>query len=409
MSIAGIFKAAGVAMLGAGGKMVAEKFIEAAAESVVDTSLRKAIQVITQQWARGAGGNYVTASKSVRVEPFALVDSRVSRLPYAKDVMNAAQRLFAAHYMLSVAADNTIAGVKVSKRLDKFAPDRDLSQATMSFLSNESYQFGLPFPGKPLGLERYNVYSPESRPVIELSNEALDDQSTQNGSTAFASSTAKIINDVGNLTVGQIVDVTISDGDSKGVIPVMIRLKTIGMDPSVLVEILSLGGEDKSLGGRYRRVKVGELSAFADLIAVRDQVRRYRSAAMKDTSGYFRKVHARANRSSLATLLTGTPSIGQASSICVISTDTKRELEDNISGRLDDFQTRQNIFEDSLLMLLLVVDDDHETVTIYTQDIEDYGVYPLKDIKGAGSTPQSNGDLSDIMRSYLEGKVPGRL
>jgi hypothetical protein len=49
-----------------------------------------------------------------------------------------------------------------------------------------------------------------------------------------------------------------------------------------------------------------------------------------------------------------------------------------------------------------------ETLTIYTRDIEDYGVYTMSDIKSAGPS-SGNTDLSEIMRSYLEGKVPGRL
>jgi hypothetical protein len=66
------------------------------------------------------------------------------------------------------------------------------------------------------------------------------------------------------------------------------------------------------------------------------------------------------------------------------------------------------MFEGGLMMLLFVIDPDMETLTIYTRDIEDYGVYTMSDIKSAGPS-SGNTDLSEIMRSYLEGKVPGRL
>ncbi|MOA69609.1 hypothetical protein D3C78_1978950 [compost metagenome] len=57
------------------------------------------------------------------------------------------------------------------------------------------------------------------------------------------------------------------------------------------------------------------------------------------------------------------------------------------------------------MMLLFVIDTDHDTVTLYTRDIEQSGVYAMKDLKGGG---KSN-DLTDIMKMFMEGRVPGRL
>jgi len=399
MSIVNLLAKAGLGAATAFGGMVAKNMVKQAAEGVAGTALDKAVSAVVQQLSSGAGSNYIRASSSVRIEPFTLIDDRAARLPYIRDVLNTAQRLFTAYYLLSVAADNTIGSVRVSKHLDKFAPDRDLQAATLSFLSNESYQFGLPFVGEAAGLDRYSAYCTEdSRPGPD---------NTGNSSVSVGTNTAKAVQDIQNLAVGQIVDLTISKDGKEGKVPVMIRLRTIGMAPSVMKEVLALGGEDQSRSAQLRQWRMGEKSLVGDLFLGQDRIRRYRAAAMADKSGYFRKVHQRANRNWVTQLLSGTPSIGTASSIAITTTDTIREVELQISGKFSNFETRQGVFEDSLMMIVMVIDEDHETVTVYTRDIEDAGTYTLKELKG--SSNNSNSDLADIMRSYMEGRVPGRL
>jgi hypothetical protein len=397
MSIGAIFKAAGIIAGGA----ILTKVVDKVADGLANSSLNKVANALNTAWQAGAGQNYVSKTKSVRVEPYCLIDSRAVRLPFIKDVMNVAQRQFTSLYLLSVASDNTISGVKVSKYLDKFAPDRDLNAATANFLSTESYQLGLPFVGEAAGLKRWGTYSTED-------NSPLSSDSKSDSGNAFGGGTSKLVQDIGNLAIGQIVDVTMTDGQNKATIPVLIKLRPLGMEPVTLVEMLSLYGPDSRSDVRWRKYRLGEIELLRDLVAGQDRIDAYRRAAMADKSGYFRKAHQRADKSLLATLLTGTPSIGDVSSICIIGKETQRELEEKMGGRFTDFNLRQRMFEGGILLLLYVVDSDMETVTVYTRDIEDYGIYTLRDIKSAG--PQTgNGDLTDVMKSYLEGRIPGRL
>lgn len=388
--------------------------IQAVVKKGVDTGIDSAMKALTTTLERSPG-NYVRATQSVRVEPFTLIDTRAARYANIKDVLNTAQRLFTAYYLMAVAADTTIEGIKVSKYLDRFAPDRSAGAATLSMLSTESYQFGLPFVGEAAGLDRYSNYcteaalpqSVQSNPtafskVLDAAGARADDQRNTGLSTGAAAATVK---DIDNLAVGQIVDVNIVRGDKKATLPVQIRLRTIGADPHVIKEILALGGEDRSRSARLRKLRVGEITLWRDLVMNQDYIDRYRSAALADKSGYFRAAYKRSNKGLLATLMTGETSVGVASSICITTRDTIRDLETVIDGRIDDFSTRQQIFDDSLMMLLFVIDTDHDTVTLYTRDIEQSGVYAMKDLKGGG---KSN-DLTDIMKVFMEGRVPGRL
>ena len=405
--------------------------IQAVVKKGVDSSIDSALKALTTTLERSPG-NYIKATQSVRVEPFTLIDTRAARYANIKDVLNTAQKLFTAYYLMAVAADNTIEGIKVSKYLDRFAPDRAAGAATLSMLSNESYQFGLPFVGEAAGLERYSNYCTEaalpqgvtSNPtswekvvatgkdvgkamtdVTAMAQHAGDRADAQGARGFKTGAPAAVLKDIDNLAVGQIVDVTIEKNGKTATLPVQIRLRTIGADPHVMKEILALGGEDRSRSARMRKWRVGEISMWRDLVMNQDYIDRYRQAAMADKSGYFRSAYKRANKGLLATLMTGETSVGVASSIAITTRDTIRDLENTIDGRIDDFSVRQQIFDDSLMMLLFVIDTDHDTVTLYTRDIEQAGVYAMKDLKGGG---KSN-DLTDVMKMFMEGRVPGRL
>lgn len=420
MNISGILSAAGAAAKIGGvavGGHLAYRASEKLLEKTVDTGIDKAIDAILNAWSRGATQSLASYGSSLRVEPFTLLDSRVVRLPYMKDVLNVAQRHFSCLYMMAQASDNTVNGIKVSQRIDKFSPDRNLQAATADFLqgkggknwlSTESYQFGLPFPNEADGFARFGNYSSEAAaPNLKIADPKAREEEQKKQGVAFAATTAKAIQDVSDLSIGQIIDVTITDGSRSTTLPVQIRLRTIGMEPVSLAELLALGGEDNSVSARWMRFRVGDLTGWRNLVFQADRVDRYRRAALADKSGYLRKAVSRDNKALLATALTGEPSVGAASSICIISKDTAREAEELMNGRLNDFATRQSIFDQGLMLLLFVVDPDHETVTIYTRDIDHHATYSIRDVKSSSNEAKS--DLTDVMRSYLEGRIPGRL
>lgn len=422
MSISSILSAAGsVAKIGgiALGSHLAYRASDKLADKLVVSGVSKAIDAIVNAWDRGAGQSLASYGSSLRVEPYTLIDSRLLRLPYTKDVLNIAQRHFSCLYLMAQASDNTIDGIKVSSRIDKFSPDRNLQAATADFLrgrggknwlSTESYQFGLPFPNERDGLERFATYSSEAampgKPA-DAKDPKVREEEAKKQSVAFATNTAKAIQDVSDLSIGQVIDVNVTNGSQSMVLPIQIRLKTIGMEPVSLAELLALGGEDNSTSARWMRMRVGDLAGWRNLVFQTDRVDRYRRAAVADKSGYLRKAVSRDNKALMATALTGEPSVGAASSIAIISKETAREAEELMNGRLADFATRQSIFDQGLMLLLFVVDADHETVTIYTRDIDNSATYAIRDVKSSSS--ESKSDLTDIMRSYLEGRIPGRL
>lgn len=398
------------------GEAVRDEAVKSVAGRVVNGALDKTISAIFAAWRQGHGQTLVSASQSLRIEPYVLVDARASRLPFVKDAMQLAMKLYSSYYLLANAAENTIGGVRISKRLDKFATDRDLRSATGQFLgleakepdylSLESYQFGLPFVGEAAGLQRWGSYSTEANDPTKSKDNGKDDKGPKNGDgTSFKAN--NVINDVQNLAVGQMLDVTITDNGQTGTLPVMVRMRPIGMEPHAMAELIALGGESDTLSSRWLKFKVGDVPSFMDLITKQDQVRRYRQAMLSDKSGYFRKALTRDNKAFLATVMTGTPSIGNAVSIAITTRQTIIDAESKMDGLISDFTTRQAIFDRGMMMMMIILDEDTEMVSIYTRDIDDVAKYSLRDLKSSANS--GNNDLADIMKNYLEGRVPGRL
>lgn len=394
MSIAPILKNAALVGGGLMGKVILDKTLDKAVEGSA-SSLLNAVGMIKQQWANGAGKSLVSHSKALRVEPHCLIDERISRMPDAKKFVQAAQRIFTPYYLLSVAADNKIGSVKVAQRLDKFATDRDLHNASVHFLSQEGFEHGLPFVGEAVGLDRYKAYSSEA--------DIPTDRAKVTGSSV--GDVNKAATEINNLSVGQVVNVELIDGQNRMTLPVQVRMKPMGATSNNIAEILALGGEDNSNATRKMRVRVGDLELIRDGILNQDRIDRYRAAVATDKTGYYQKMFKRRNRNAFATLLSGQPSIGELSTVVIMSRETQILAEEKMMGTLTDFETRQRIFDAGLMMLIMVVDDDTEVVTVYTRDIDDVAKYTFKDLEGA----KSSNDMTDLLKLLMQGQMPGRL
>lgn len=369
----------------------------------------------------------VRVTQSARVEPILLMDQRAAGVPFIQDVVHSLYNLFTGYWLLAVSLDTTINGVSVGRRLDKFATDRDLADATSVAISSmESVDIGLPFAKQVMqaSFESANaeyvkqfelhVASMEKLNPMEAANGAADeyekDEAKKNapptGGTRVVDP-GKVVQQITNLAVGSMVEVVISEDGKEARVPVMIRLRVAGMNPTAMVQTLALGGVDLSFRGRWRAWRAGELRFWSDFVMAMDRVDAHRAASMNDETGYYKTVYNRSKRNGLAEILTQGPSLGTASSIIVITQQTAEELERQIGGQLSSFKVRQGIFGSTYSMLLAVVDPDWESVTIYTRGIDMPTKLSKDMMKTAGKSDSK--ELMDILKSYQLGKAPGRI
>jgi len=103
----------------------------------------------------------------------------------------------------------------------------------------------------------------------------------------------------------------------------------------------------------------------------------------------------------------GGPSVGTASSIIVLTEQTRQELERKIGSPLSDYKTRQGIFINTFSILIAVVDPEWEEITIYHRGIE----MPTK-LKATQLTAANKGngpDVAEILKAYQLGSAPRTL
>lgn len=442
--------------LGAAGILAVNKLADKLAEKVVTETPKKVIDFAKLAMQKAQGTNLISYSQAARVEPILLLDDRATYVPFVQDTIHTMFALFTGYYLQSIAMDTTLNGVKVIKRLEQFAPDRDLAGATLSMISTEAYAFGLPHYGESIGLEAYGIDHQSTMELISM--ESMDDDNfieqlkkardkakidqmikseygepglTEDQMYAKAAKDAtvrqriesefgvkslggdmsvkditKMATDITNLAVGKIVEVSISENGQTAKIPITIRLRVTGMAPSSLVETLSVNSRDNSAKHRKFMMRAGDLS-FMDAIFARDRIMAHKQAAMKDASGYYSTVAKRVAGNVLTEALTGKVSVGTASSIIVMTEQTKQELERTLGNKLSNFRAREAIFQSTYAMLIAVMDPEWETVTIYHAGIEMPTNLSAKDIKAAGRG--TGPDVAEVLKAYQLGNAPVRL
>lgn len=395
--------------LGAGAiKVLGSALATKLLEKSTDAGANKTIEHAKASLRSVRPQDLVSSTQSARVEPILLMDQRAVNVPFIQDVVHSLYNLFTGYWLLSVSLDTTINGVSVGRRLDKFATDRDLANATADAISAhwngnvdmQSMDIGLPF-AKDIIREQFESYQ------ASLEANAGDDEKKR----AVVAGTgvndpAKVVQQITNLAVGQVIEVTISEDGKEAKIPVMIRLRVAGMNPATMVQTLAVGGVDMSTRGRYRAWRAGEIGFWADFVMAMDRVDAHRAASMKDETGYYKTIYNRAANNTMVEVLGQGPSLATASAIIVVTEDTARELERTIGGQLSSFKVRQGIFGMTYSMLLAVVDPEWESVTIYTRGIEMPTKLNARDMKQAGKSDSK--ELMDILKSYQMGKAPGR-
>lgn len=359
-------------------------------ENTITTTLT-AVGKIPDLLRSARAGSLIEYTKTTRVEPVVLVDQGAVALPYIHDVLQSVNSIFAGYYLQAVALSLNVGKVDTIRVLDKVNPARDPAENAGMFigdmlLSEESYKYGLPVIGQSFGLEAYG------------------DDKKQPVENSFGKDSVKMATEVANLSVGKLFDVHVESEGHKATIPVSVRLIVSAATPDNLVHILTVGSKDTSVKERYHAWRAGQLTFVKDLIMCQDLVDEHREALMKDATGQYASTLKRRDKNRLAAALSGSPSIATASNIYVLMNSTVSKLEGDIGGRLKDFKVRENIFKNTYIMLMVVIDPSWEQITIYHRSIDTPTQLSVKELKAAnrGTGP----DVAEILKAFQLGNAP---
>lgn len=337
----------------------------------------------------------VDLARPARVEPMVIVDKALEDQPYMTDVMKFALTTFTGYYLQAVSMVIGVGRIDTLKVLDSLNPNRSIGGGARNLkeavFAAESYEHGLP------SMEAFE--QPMERQDLLVSIEAVAGKSLSTDDE-----TIKRFYEVDNLAVGKLVNVELKDGDQSAKIPVMIRLVPTTVPSNVLTHIFTANAKNTSFKERYHLWRAGQISLVRDLMFSVDMIDEHRKTLINDTSNVYMTMADRRRNNVVKAVGSQSPSMADASNIAVVTKETAKEMARNLYGKIDSLGVRKKIFEASYLMLLIVVDEQWERVTIYHRGIDQPTEVSLREIKGSekGKGP----DITEILRAYQLGSSP---
>lgn len=413
--------------------------------SIVDQVVKIAGKVKVENKIDVNTNSIIEFSSVSRFEPRTLVDSSLDNTEELVNTLQSVNTLFAAYLMQAIAVNNIVGDIHIIKHLDKFNPNRQNVETKYDFkgvLSKESYEtdapnlnpalyrYGLPsmealdnsvnlsnesFKEEMAGAAIDKVLTPEQRKLkdkagnIKDAVERLTTGDPAPGPAGGSSVDNRMIKEVlapdFDLSVGKMFAVTINSGDQSAAIPLSVRLMVQRASPKAMTDILKYGSNVEGVEDRWDRFKMGELQFWRDIVFCQDLIDEQCKALSRDKTGHLQDIMKRTEINKRAAKKTGTPSVGTASSIYIISSDTAKMAERELMGKLDNPKVRQKLFENTYSMILVVMDAQWRRVTIYHRGINQPTNLTFNELK-ASARKGGGTDVMEILRAFKSSEAP---
>lgn len=359
--------------------------------------------LVTYKGTVGSPLSISDVSKIARIEPITLVSSSLSSTKELYNVLHGVLNIYAAYYLQAVGILSAqLADVRILKILDKINPDRDVKTLlTSGYIAAESFvnstltlkncKYGFPVPGTTVATE--HIFDEDEGLHLGTSIQRLE-----------------TFEKLGS-AVGKVVEVKfkVRPADSKSVadettIPVVVKLDTMIIPSDVLSTILVSNKNEITLGSRFEQAIRGRIGFIKDFILCSDLIKTQKKTMIKDPTGAYAALLKRINNSRIYSALSGNISLAGVSSIVVISDEDENLIQRFIGGKLTNEQTRDIVFDNTSAMMIVVVSEAWERVTIYIRDTSSYSQSSFDAFKG--SADKGNNNIGDILKSLTAGQAP---
>lgn len=201
------------------------------------------------------------------------------------------------------------------------------------------------------------------------------------------------------------VKITNKNGDQRDVvIPVFIKANLIYTQFDNVMNMLNVSNPDKSFVNRLDAYRAGAISLM-DLVFAGDLVREYKERKISDADDLIKFMNQRNAKSVKETIMHGKPGFSTYYSMLVI---TKREasiIEQRVGGKINKPRYKEEVLERAGAMMLNVIDEDYERVSIYTKDLSGSTDVTFKQLSKRGK--DSGGDkYFEIFKDMVVGRAP---
>ncbi len=386
----------------------------AASTSNVTQTLTDIVGYIAKAKSAVSGFNLADVAKIARVEPIVLVNSNLTTLKELPDILQGVLNIYSGYYLQAVQLLSSAAiNVKILKILDRLNPDRDIKTVVSANLGLENYSLKSDINYTSVNYDTLTLESfvPKfiQKKVTKSHQTSIDNIAVESADSVESARIGKIDNfDKLNYSVGKILNVEFNVKDANGnatsvQIPVVVKLDTMVFPSEVMNSVLTVNKQELSFGSRLKDAIAGRISFIKDFILVSDLIKEHKKALIKDPTGYYAKVLARTNNSKFFSLLTGNMSLNSISSVFVISEKEESEIAKKIGGKLTNDTTRNIVFENTLAMMIVVVDREWERVSIYIRGQNSgFTQASFTDFKSA-SDKNSSAQILEFMKAFNMG------
>lgn len=356
-------------------------------------------------------------ARSTRSEPICMVDHTIFNNPEISDLVKSLTAVYAAMYTqaFSISINQEIGGIKVLQTLEKINPNRSMLEAGLAF---ESHTLKLPNVigfGLEHEINNYNQhnktnnYNDSNNKTTNITNNNINitdpDMSDKKNKSGLEVDTEAITKFSTNLSTGLLFNVEVTTQHGATVeIPISVRLLVNELRQKNILNILTAATLNQTAKDRYREWRAGALSFWKDIVLCKDLTREYRKNIIKDESGILNEVLRRKQNNTHAGMLSGQPSVSQISNMIVLSKETLAQFEISTGKKLRDQKTKDQIFNNTACLIIVILDTDRETATFHYHDIALPTTVTFKELKTAGKdkTP----DLMEFLKSYQMGNGP---
>lgn len=335
-------------------------------------------------------GSLADMSRPFRVEPLVLIEHTLLNQPYMEDIMKMSLSQFTAYYLQAFHAVLGVGKIETLKVFDSLNPNRSITGVREAILKNtaiskENHAEGLP------SLEDFNQKTPVGL-VGTISIESDDSKGP-----GLSSAKTDKIHEIESLSVGKLVNVELKSEGETAKIPIFLRLLSTPVKTDILTHIFTAGGRD-SWGERIQLARAGMIRPVRDLIFGIDLLDEHRKALMNDTSGAYKAVTDRRRNNVKKAAMSGVMSAADASNIAVVTKETAKEMGKRLYGKIENMNVRERMFNNSYLLLLVVVDERWEKVTVYHRGLDIPQEMSFKEIKSAEKGKGQ--DIGEIFKMF---------
>lgn len=322
------------------------------------TLLETIFDVIRLSKSTTGNMSLIDITKFTRVEPIAIVNKDLVKVKEYNNILNGIMNIYLGYYiqavqMLSVSYTDA----KVLKTLDSVSPDRSFIVESMDLtktITLEDSLFRLP-----------GVRGDEDESDVKQQGLSIADKVQYLDKIQAVGKSVElkfIINDSSDDNTHKLEMKEIT-------IPVRVRMLTNLTEGSVLVSILASNEEDITFTSRFKDVITGRIRFFKDFIMAQDLIKKQKKILFKEGADAYNEILKRYNNSAMLTILNrGNVGYGKISSVYVMTEEDDVNLKKTFGSGLASTKIRETVFNNSLAMIIAVVDREWERVTIYVKD-----------------------------------------